>query len=195
MEKRPAFDELEIQVNNLIAKDEVEAAIALLSRHFHGNEQLQAIVLQSGRFHSLRKDQMNGVIDYATVQQHLNQLRANILAFVRSQKGSLLPEEEAGAEVPGKAEGSKGLYGASLARITVALALREEPEGLSISGIQKVLRAKSRKYIVQALKEMEAGGLVEKQKVSGATYWKLSGQGGKLAEELGQSLRLATDES
>ena len=82
------YQELEIQINNLIAKDEIEAAIALLSQYYQGNERLKAIVLQSGRFHALRKDQISGVLDYATVQRHLNQLRSHILDFVNRSKAS-----------------------------------------------------------------------------------------------------------
>ncbi|MCB0547347.1 MAG: hypothetical protein KDD19_07130 [Phaeodactylibacter sp.] len=188
------FEELEIQVSNLIAKDEVEAAITLLSRYFHGNEKLQAIVLQSGRFHSLRKDQMNGVIDYATVQQQLNQLRAGILDFVRSQKSNPLWENIQEVTTPEVEVNYQELYRVSLTRVAVALALREAPEGLSITRVHQVSGGQRRKYIVLALKEMEAGGLIEKHKMSRTTYWKLSEAGSKLASELGRSLRLNADE-
>ncbi len=189
------YPELEIQINNLIAKDEVEAAIALLSRYFHGDEKLQAIVLQSGRFHSLKKDQRNGVIDYATVQQHLNQLRASILDFVRSHKGSPLLEESPEKTDSGKTVDLKTAYLASLARITVVLALKEAPEGMAITGIQQVTQVKGRKYVVQALQEMEEAGWVEKRKEARAAYWNLSEKGSKMAEEFGRSLQLIPDEA
>ncbi|MCO6477615.1 MAG: hypothetical protein J5I94_13375 [Phaeodactylibacter sp.] len=189
------YHELELQINNLVAKDEVEAAIALLSRYFHGDEKLQAIVLQSGRFHSLKKDQMNGVIDYATVQQHLNQLRASILDFVRAHKGSPLPEESPEGAASGSEGDIKTAYRASLARVAVALALREAPEGMAITGIQRVAQIKSRKYVVQALQEMEKSGWVEKRKEGRAAYWKLSERGSKMAEEFGRSLQLVPDEA
>lgn len=185
------FDELEIQINNLIAKDEVEAAIALLSRYFHGDEKLKAIVLQSGRFHSLRKDHMNGVIDYNSVQQYMSQLRVNILDFVQARRGELLPEEQASESEPDIRE----LYRASLARVSVALALRQEPEGLPITKIQQAAQVKNRKYVVRALQEMEANGLADKNKVGKAAYWKLTDQGSKEAEVFWRVLRLVSDEA
>lgn len=183
--------ELEKQINNLIAKDEIEAAIALLSQYYQNNERLKAIVLQSGRFHALKKDQINGVIDYATVQQYLNQLRSNILDFVKSQQGVPLPEDnpenKAGKGKPGGIEP----YRASLARVAVLLILEqghEGREGLAITEIHKATQLKSRKYIVAALQEMEANGWVEKNKIGRMSFWKLSEQGSKLAREFGQPL-------
>ncbi len=80
------FSELEIQIKDLIAKDEIEEAIGLLTKYFRGNNRLDDIVLQSGRYHSLRKDQIKGIVDYAEFNNSLNQLRANILSFLKSQE-------------------------------------------------------------------------------------------------------------
>lgn len=182
------FEELEIKINNLIAKDEVEAAITLLSAYFHGNEKWQAIVLQSGRFHSLKKDQANGVIDYLTVQQQLNQLRANILEFVASEKKAR--ERDPGEELP--EVDIRSLYLASLARVAVLLTLLQaeaEETGLTITQVQKRTKAGNRKYIVAALQEMEENGWVEKTKAGKSAYWRLSEEGMKLAVESERTFR------
>ena len=183
--------ELEKQINNLIAKDEIEAAIALLSQYYQNNERLKAIVLQSGRFHALKKDQINGVIDYATVQQYLNQLRSNILDFVKSQQGVPLPEDKPGNSATGGEVDIKSQYRASLARAAVLLILKQGHdgrEGMTITEIHKAAQLKGRKYIVGALQEMEENDWAEKNKIGRMSFWKLSEEGSKLAREFGQSL-------
>lgn len=184
-----AYPELEIQIINLIAKDEMEAAIALLSKHFSGNEKLKAIVLQSGRFHSLKKDQANGVVDYATVQQTLNQLRANILDFMSSVRAA--QAQEADAHPTAEKPGATDQFRPALARVAVLLLLNrveKDQEGLTITEIYEASRIKSRKFIFEAVKEMEDYDLLEKQKKGRLNYWKLSGRGSKLAIEFEQSL-------
>lgn len=80
------FQELEVKVKHLIATDDIGMAIQLLSIHFNNNDRLDEIILQSGRYHALEKDLRLGILDYAEVQKILNQLRANILTFLRLEK-------------------------------------------------------------------------------------------------------------
>lgn len=80
------FQELESQIKELIAKDEIEQCIKVLSGYFSKSEKLDSIILQSGRFYSIQKDQSKGTIDYAEFQKVLNQLRENILDFIKSEE-------------------------------------------------------------------------------------------------------------
>jgi hypothetical protein len=80
------YRELESQIQELIAKDEMELAIDLLREYFSKKDELKEILLQSGRYHALRKDHNNGTIEYALVQKTKNQLRESILDFIKTQE-------------------------------------------------------------------------------------------------------------
>ena len=71
-------------IKTLIAKDELAKAIQLLTDNYAESEQLDQLILQSGRYQSLKKDQQKGIIDYEAQQKLLNQLRANVLEFINS---------------------------------------------------------------------------------------------------------------
>lgn len=79
------FKELETQIKELIAKDDIETAIKLLSKYFQNDPRLDEILLQSGQYHALLKDKVRGTIDYEEVTRMSNKLRANILSFIRSE--------------------------------------------------------------------------------------------------------------
>ncbi|MCB0555300.1 MAG: hypothetical protein KDD02_17265 [Phaeodactylibacter sp.] len=181
------YQELEIQINNLIAKDEIEAAIALLSTYFSGHEALKDIVLQSGRYHSLRRDQRSGVVDYATVQQTLNQLRASILEFVRSVKSANLPGHgiQTTADIKHRIVAE---FRPALAKVAVLLLLKRKEAALTITEIYQLSRVKSRKHIHEVIKIMEELELVEREKRERINYWKLSQKGRKLAMDVEQTI-------
>jgi len=80
------FKELETQIKELIAKDRVETAIKLLSKYFKNDPRLDEILLQSGQYHALLKDRGRGTIGYDEAKKILNQLRVNILGFIRSEE-------------------------------------------------------------------------------------------------------------
>ena len=121
-------------------------------------------------------------------QQQLNQLRANILEFVASEKKAR--ERDPGEELP--EVDIRSLYLASLARVAVLLTLLQaeaEETGLTITQVQKRTKAGNRKYIVAALQEMEENGWVEKTKAGKSAYWRLSEEGMKLAVESERTFR------
>ncbi len=177
---------LELQIKHLIAKDELEQVIQLLSAHFHNNSKLDEILLQSGRYHSLLRDQRKGIVAYLEVQKTLNQLRADILAFLTLElKEEIIPpsQEVSKNEKPINAAQKLRL---SLARLSVLWILKREsnnPKGVTISGIYKKSKTKSRKNIYESIVEMEQGALIEKIKVGNRNYWKLTEKGKKLAKE------------
>lgn len=181
---------LELQIKQLIAKDELEQAIQLLSAHFHNNSKLDEILLQSARYHSLLRDQRKGIVDYLEVRKTLNLLRADVLAFLKLEltEERTSVSEEVSKEV---AEQEKPIsisqkLRLSLARLSVLWILKKEnnsPKGVTISGIHKKSKTKSRKNIYESIVEMEQGALIEKNKIGNRTYWKLTEKGKNLAEE------------
>lgn len=98
------YQELESQVKELIAKDELEQCIQILSEYFSKSDRLDEIILQSGRFHSVRKDHQKGTIGYPEFEKVSNQLRENILDFVKSEeenskyKNRVFQSDEQGVE-------------------------------------------------------------------------------------------------
>lgn len=95
------FKELETQIKELIAKDEMETAIKLMVTYFQKDSRLDEIILQSGRYFALRKEQMSGTADREELNKNFNQLRMNILGFLKSeQEESAYKSQVFGAEAP-----------------------------------------------------------------------------------------------
>lgn len=181
------YQEFEIKIHSLIATDEIEAAIQLLCKYFHKHASLNKILLQSGRYHALKKDQFNGIVDHATVQQTLNQLRVNILEFVRLEKDGWVDS------IP--VHTIRSTLKSSVARTTVLWILHHDSNGLTVTQLFERSRTKSRKYIYQAIAELETNDLVEKIKKGRVTRWKLSEKGRKLTKEFENSLLFGLKET
>jgi len=177
------FTELEQQIRTLIAKDEIAAAIDLLNESFEDQEGIDAIILQSGRYHSLKKEQLNGTKDFDTLQISLNQLRANILSFLNTQK------ELVRANLS-KSNTIKHDLKLSMARISILWLLfdtQHNEDGLSIKEIGDQTNTESRKNIYESLEEMADGELVEKIRVGNNTFWKITEKGVTIAEQFEDS--------
>ena len=179
------FIELEQRIRTLIAKDEIAAAIDVLNTSFEDQEGMDAIILQSGRYHSLKKEQLNGTIDFDTLQTSLNQLRANILSFVNTQKELA----HIGAN-HSKSNTIKQDLKLSMARISILWLLfdtQQNKDGLSIKEIVDQTNTESRKNIYESLEEMADGELVEKIRVDNNTFWKITEKGITIAEQFEDS--------
>ena len=179
------FTELEQQIRILISKDEIAAAIDLLNNSFEGQEGIDAIILQSGRYHSLKKEQLNGTIDFDTLQTSLNQLRANILTFVNTQKEM----DQIGGN-SNKSNTIKRDLKLSMARISILWLLvdiQQNEDGLSITEIREQTNVESRRNIHQSLEEMADGELIEKIRVGNNTFWKITEKGLTIAEQFENS--------
>lgn len=185
------FQELETKIKHLIATDKVEAAIKLLLTHFHNDERLDDILLQSGRYHSTEDARRKGIIDFAEVQKTLSQLRGNILTFIRLEKEEAALERASNTSNLSNADHTIAQFRLSLASVCVIWILStavNDPLGLTIGHIHKLSKLKSRKLIVTALQEMVKANVINKQKVGQATHWKLAEKGKVLVQELEHSL-------
>jgi len=175
------FKDLEKTIKSLVAKDEIAEAIDLLTTAFENHPVIHDIILQSGRYHSLKREQLNGTVDFDTIQTYLNQLRANILTFIQSQK-----ENTAFKETTKNGENItiEGAYKFSLARISTLWLLtdsKQRENKLSISEICQLTNNKSRKFIVQSLNELEKNNLVNKISEGKKVYWSVNEKGIALA--------------
>lgn len=80
------FRELEAQVHELIGKNELDQCIKILTEYFEKSDRLNQIILQSGQYYSVQRDHQDGTIDYSEYQKISNQLRKNILNFIKSEE-------------------------------------------------------------------------------------------------------------
>lgn len=173
--------ELEAKIKQLIAADEIEAAIELLLIHFQNSKQLDDIVLLSGSYNALKKEVAKGTIGSIEVQKTLNKLRANIVDFITKQ-----------AKVaPFATQSIENQYRLSLVRISILWVLyqeKHESPSLNITKIQALSQLKNRKHIADAIYEMEKYNLVRKEKVETIICWSLTEKGVALAQEFENSL-------
>jgi len=82
----------------------------------------------------------------------------------------------------------KSQYKLALARMSTMYILSKKDTGLSISEIFKISKTKNRKYIHQAISEMEYAAMIIREKKGKNIYWKLSEKGEKFAEQIGDSI-------
>jgi len=130
------YQEFEQTAKEYVANDKLAEAISLMSAYFKDEPDIDAIILQSGRYHSLKRDQQNGTIDYNTLQTAFNQLRANILSFLERHQ-PISSETTASTSENTSMEEKINL---SHARISILRLLQDNQEnenGMTISQIQQ----------------------------------------------------------
>lgn len=175
--------EIETQVVHLVASDNIEAAIELLLLHFQEHERIKQVVLFSSQYHALQKDKSMGVIEWEEEQRRLNQLRINLLEFIKQEVKVITNVID-----PKQTEAH---YLLSLARIAVLSIINNpayDATQCTISNVYKWSGIKSRKYIAAALYEMERDELAEKFKVGKTTCWKLTKKGKSMARTVEKSV-------
>jgi len=179
------YTSLEKKIKSLVSKDELPAAYELLKTYFKNHAEIDTILLQSGQFHALKKEQLNGTIDFEDAQKVSGRLRANILSFVQNQKPSLANDDREGENTTIKED-----IKLSVARISILWLLvdtQQTDNGLSISEIYTKTNSKSRKNIYKSLEEMLAGGFVEKVSIGKNVFWKISDKGRELVDQFGDT--------
>lgn len=168
---------LRTKIRELIAKDEIENAIKLLTVSFQKSEQIDHLILQAGKYVALKKDQREGVIDYDKAQRAWNKLRKDILEFSNEKI-----DKEFLTEEKNKLSELKIQYRLSVARLAVLKVLNSLEDGETITRIYQLSQLKNRKFVVQVLQELEEVNFVEKTKIDKLVYWKLSKEGISFAE-------------
>lgn len=166
---------LKTEIRNLIANDKLEEAIRILTDYFDGHEKLDEIIIQSARYNNLKKEVTLGAIAPSEATQELNVLRRNVLAFIREEM-ILLPSQNETSS----AKDYEAIFALSWTRIAVAklfIASYQENTSLTISIIVKSAALKSRKLVVDFIKEMEILQFIGKEKINGETRWKLTREG------------------
>lgn len=83
------FTAIENQVRVYISQDKIEESIELLSSFFKDDADIDEIVLQSARYHAVKKKELRGTTDNLELELELNNLRTNILRILKSKKDYL----------------------------------------------------------------------------------------------------------
>ena len=182
------FKELEQTAKAYIAKDQLEEAISLMSAYFKEESSVNEILLQSGRYHSLKKDQLNGTVDYTTIQTAFNQLRASMLTFLEKHQPTIHADSNSNDKNDGKTMEEE--LKLSHARISILWLLQDnqgDAKGLTVSQIHHLAKTKNRKFIALALQELAKHGLVERERFNNTTYWCLTEKGDQLADKFKES--------
>jgi len=181
------YHDFETKIRALVAADELKKAIDLLVTYFEDNPKLDEIIIKSGNYNALKKDQRLNIVSHEEVQRNFNKLRLSILEFVRLEKENQILQKNT-SERQNKRYDS--LFKHSLARLCVLCILKTEAiqDGLTIKKIQEKSKTKSRMWIVKSIHEMVEYGLVERLEPGKFVHWRLTKKGLVLAEQMKDSL-------
>lgn len=80
------FNEVEKLVRNFVGKDQLTEAIEVLNDFFQDDKDLDAIALQSAKYHAIVNLRLEGTVDEQEADRVLNKLRLAILQLLRSKK-------------------------------------------------------------------------------------------------------------
>lgn len=83
------FNEIEKRIRTSISQNKIQEAIELLSSFFKDDADIDEIILQSAKYHSIVKKEIRGTTDNLELELELSNLRANILKILKSKKDYL----------------------------------------------------------------------------------------------------------
>jgi hypothetical protein len=78
--------DIENRIRDYISQNNIQDAIDLLSSSFKDDSDIDEIILQSAKFHAIRKNEILGTRDNVELEIELNTLRTNILKFIKAKK-------------------------------------------------------------------------------------------------------------
>lgn len=88
------FNEIEKQIRSYISQDKIQESIELLSTYFQDDSDIDDIVLQSAKYNSILKKELQGTTGNLDLELELNNLRANILKLLKSKRDYLKYKEQ-----------------------------------------------------------------------------------------------------
>ncbi len=166
-------------VRQQIAADSLDTALQLLIDYTSDHEKLDGIIIHLARFNQIKKEEANGTIAHSEINNELNKLRSNLLAYIRTENLMVNPPLPSTQK---SLEAYEECLALSFTRVKVAQVLMsnfQALQGLTITDIQKESTLISRKLIVDFINELNTQGLVEKIKEGGKTIWRINEKGDK----------------
>lgn len=170
--------ELKDLIRQLIASDDLDAALQLLIRHTEDPVQRDGIIIQLARYNDVKKARANGMMSHSEINHELNKLRDSLLSHLRTEK-LMAPT----APQPYSLKDFEETLALSLTRVRVSEILLSSlalEKGLTITAIMSESRLGSRKLVMDYIKELTIAGLVDKVKESGKTLWRINEAGKKI---------------
>lgn len=92
------------QIRELIARNDVDAALLQLRDLFDQSPQLDEIILQSSRYHDIKKLIHLGLVSHQEATLTQQQIKAGLLELIREIESSALPSDEAATQTDLPAE-------------------------------------------------------------------------------------------
>lgn len=80
------FNEIEKQIRSYISQNKIQESIDLLNTSFKDDPDIDDIILQSAKFNSIKKKEIQGGVDNLELELELSRLRSNILKILKSKK-------------------------------------------------------------------------------------------------------------
>ncbi|MEM6318258.1 MAG: hypothetical protein AAF960_11355 [Bacteroidota bacterium] len=173
--------QLIVKIKQFIAQDNLELALSTLIERFQNHTEIDHLILQSGRYKSLRKDYQKGFVGYEAYRKVLNQLRADLLDFVKDLPS--YSDDRSSTENQDNEQLVMDDYALSAARVGVLKALHSLDYSAQITEIYQLSGIQQRKWVVGVLNELLENGYVEKEKEGKNAYWQLSEAGQSFAEK------------
>ncbi|MBL7783825.1 MAG: hypothetical protein JNM22_21495 [Saprospiraceae bacterium] len=173
--------ELKDLVRQLIASDDLDAALHLLIKHTDNLILRDGIIIQQARYNDIRKARANGVMPHSEISHELNKLRDSLLSHLRTEKMAPPPAPQSYS-----LKSFEETLALSLTRVKVSgvlLAGYTMEKGLTITEIVQASRLASRKLVVDYINELTIAGLVDKIKEGGKTLLRLNEAGEKMIKK------------
>ncbi len=152
------------KIRKLIAKGQLNDALSELVM-IAANEEMKEyndLLLLSAKYKELEKLELDNRISFENYQKGSHQLLRSLITMLDDlEKGTLSTVK------PGSTPSLAEIYKTSVARTKVIQVLIASEKGLTIKAIYQLSDLKYRKYLVAALDELIAGGIVERYREDG----------------------------
>ena len=178
------MEEFKQQIRTLIGEAKLDIAINLLASSIKNNEQLKAIILQQARYNKMKNNLTNGTASLDDSNREFSSLNSNILNLLDAE--DLMIHDEQGINEY-SIEDLKENLNIAHTRMKLAhlfIAQQDSDNALSIKDIIDQTKLKSRKLVVEFIKELDSFDLLEKRKVDKIATWKLNIEGRKILDKI-----------
>ena len=168
------------RIKGLIAKAKLKEAVDLLL-HYAVEESTMhenAIISLSSKYYELEEMSRNTIIVLTDYQRLRNQVIINMLEWVETFEQEL---EEVVLDI--SLASIKEMYALSIARTKILTVLLEATDGLNIKDIHEASNLKQRKFMIAALNELMAVGIIERYRIDGVSLNRLTEEGRKIAKK------------
>lgn len=175
------MEELREKIQKLVSEDKLEIAINLLIAEFKSKEDLNEMLIQSARYVNLRKDLISNVIDKDKYDTEINTIRRNVLLFAEKMENEKEEQDIKAIDI------FRNDFEYALAKVNlVKLFLENYPadHSMTTSWLHENSNIRSRKLVVDFIRELKGNELIERKKNEDGVYFELNALGKKVLGKL-----------